>query len=129
MISRRKVINGFIKNYSFKSIIRFRIIPNMLEIATVVIKGNRTGCNILYNVNTRDVLIEIKNRFLPYNNERFSIGIKFQNEWFSIGIDTPVSGIKGSADAIVKVVNSGYIIIDDLSKYMDVSGLLSGMNP
>lgn len=103
---------------------------NLPSVYDVVIKGNRIACTILEKISVgTDTKFTLRDRFRAYNSESFSLAFKKDNESFCLGVLPSSRGLKGSAQAVIKILNNNRLIIDDLSKYMDVSVLTDGMTP
>lgn len=98
--------------------------------ADILQKGNRGHITALYDVILSTIKFEIRNRFILYNEESYSIAVKIkEGMWFSIGVGLSDSGLKGTAEAVIKVIDGNNIFIDNLSKYIDTRILTDGMNP
>ncbi len=117
---------------------------------SVVITTNNNRVNIAFDINstvdvfqsfgrgsrlttknvtvTKDTLFEVRNKYLAFENESFTIALLEEDYYLSLCVETNDSGIKG--DIILKVVevSDNNINIDDCKKYFDVSDVIKGIN-
>lgn len=97
---------------------------------SIIIKGNRSNCTELRRVRLQDTNYAVKDEFRIYNNEAFSVAFRTPDKAVSIGVAPSTQGLKGLAQVNIKIhLTEEVLLIDDLSKYRDVSILLEGMSP
>lgn len=94
-------------------------------------KGYRNNVEVVNDVIiSPTTTFKFKSRFRLYNDESYSIAIITEPFNVSIGVGLGKLGIKGKAEAVIKLIDStNKLYIDDLSKYMDVSAMIEGSNP
>lgn len=96
-------------------------------------KGYRTTKVTIPNMQvTPNTVLEVKKQLNVYPNEKFTLAFTKEENGkligFSIGVVPATTGMKGQAQCIVTVLTQDAYIIDDASKYMDVSLLVKGMS-
>ncbi len=76
----------------------------------------------------KDSLFEVRNKYLAFENESFTLAIIEDDYKLSLCVETGDTGIKG--DIILKVVEmtENSINIDDCKKYFNVEDIISGIN-
>lgn len=94
----------------------------------VIFKGGRNGRYTNLNVCADD-----NTWFGVFNDldgfyDKYSIGLRGECDSFGISVDDSGKGIKGSAVVRIFALRGNKLIIDDLSKYTDVSALLYGIH-
>ncbi len=81
------------------------------------------------NVNiTNKTAFEVRNKYLAFENESFTLAILEENYKLSLTVETGDSGIKG--DIILKAIEmtETNINIDDCKKYFNVEDIVRGIN-
>lgn len=137
--SRSKLISDLVPRINLYDLdTKIGLSFNISGVFNVVQRGNRSSYTEIKSANiTPNTVFFVKNKFLIYNKESFSISLlKDTSErraddivlGFSIAVIPSSKGLKGLSSAIVKVITADRIIIDDLSKYMCVTQLTSGIS-
>ncbi len=94
----------------------------------VLMKAMRGACFELKNVDiTSETSFEPRNSFASFGREAYSLALISPELWVSIAAGDSGEGVKGKQSVIGKIVTPNMILIDDVSKYTDVSALLRGM--
>lgn len=123
-----KPVSEFISIYSDVSGVSVSF--NVSGVFDVLAKGNRNGVTELKNIGvspeTKFVLV---NELNPFWEDRYSVALKGKEVSFALSAENPKTGVKGSCCAKLYLITEDEIIIDDLSKYMDISDLILWINP
>ncbi|OOB78981.1 MAG: hypothetical protein BEN19_08355 [Epulopiscium sp. Nuni2H_MBin003] len=101
--------------------------------ANYYFKGYRTTKISIPNISiTPATLFEIKKLTNMYPTEKFSLGFTFlknlQTVGYSLSVVPATTGQKGQASCILSVLTQDNYIIDDASKYFDVTNLIKNMS-
>ena len=93
-------------------------------------KMNRNGCFEVSGMNvTPATEFTVVNELNTFWEDRYSVALKSSGVSFAVSVEDPKTGKKGGACARIYVFQNGTLIIDDLSKYLDVSALTLWIAP
>jgi hypothetical protein len=96
----------------------------------VLTKSNRNGVTEIRNLGVSpETRFTLVNELNPFWEDRYSVSLKSRNVSFALAAENPKTGVKGSCCAKFYLITDNSIIIDDLSKYMDVGDLILWINP
>mgnify|MGYP001764491241 CR=1 FL=1 len=95
----------------------------------LLVKSNRTT---VQNVNQVQLLVNsnilLRSPFQFYWEEKYSIAYKGQDVSYALYTASAEGGGKGSARLLIKIWTHTELLIDDASKYIDVTPFLKGVN-
>lgn len=93
-------------------------------------KMNRNGCfEVSGMAVTPATEFTVVNELNTFWEDRYSLALKSEAVSFAVSVEDPKTGKKGGACARIYVFENGTLVIDDLSKYMDVSALTMWIAP
>lgn len=93
-------------------------------------KMNRNGKYEIDHIRvTPETRFTVVNELLPFWEDRYSIALRSDADWYAISVEDPKTGKKGTACVKLYVRHGASLWIDDLGKYVDCTELLRWINP